>query len=255
MTDRPLVGVRVNRSESRAALTLCHPKGNILTAAMIAALRSALDSLAHRDHLKLITIEGDGADFSFGASVPEHAPDRIRDVLPQMHRLIEDLLEAPAVTAAIVRGRCLGGGFELALACDLIFAARTAQVGLPEITLGVFPPAAAALLPARIGYTRATRAIVTGEVDWKDTGLVEVVAPPEALEGEVERWAASHLENKSAAALRHAIKAARLGLLAHVRATLPALERLYLDDLMGTRDAAEGIRAFVEKRAPVWRDE
>ncbi|PYR57647.1 MAG: cyclohexa-1,5-dienecarbonyl-CoA hydratase, partial [Acidobacteria bacterium] len=130
---------------------------------MVQALQSALESIEPNPHLKLITIEGDGPDFSFGASVPEHAPDEIARVLPEMHALIERLLDAPAVTAAIVRGRCLGGGFELALACDFIFAAADAVMGLPEIALGVFPPAASALLPVRIGAARATRAIVTGE--------------------------------------------------------------------------------------------
>src|SRR4029453_2941420 len=91
------------------------------------------------------------------------APDQIGAVLPAMNRLIEDLLDAPAVTAAVVRGRCLGGGFELALACDFIFAADDAMLGLPEIALGVFPPAGAALLPVKVGGAQALRAIITGE--------------------------------------------------------------------------------------------
>jgi cyclohexa-1,5-dienecarbonyl-CoA hydratase len=257
-TDGALVGVRISRTRDRAALTIRHPKGNIVTAAMVASLQAALESMAGNPHLKLITIEGDGADFSFGASVPEHAPDRIGEVLPAMHRLVERLLEAPAVTAAVVKGRCLGGGFEIALACDLIFASDSAQFGLPEVALGVFPPAAAALLPARVGVARATRAIVTGEsrsaAEWRAAGLVEIVAPAKNLEDEVERWFAVHLQPRSAAALRHAVAAARLGLLAHVRATLPALERLYLNELMQTSDAVEGIAAFIEKRPARWTD-
>src|SRR5687767_7013421 len=125
---------------TRAAFTISHPKGNIITAEIVDALRAGLESIADNPHLKLITIEGAGRDFSFGASVPEHAPDRIGAVLPAFHALIDDVLTAPAVTAAVVRGRCLGGGFELALACDFIFAELKATVGLPEIALGVFPP-------------------------------------------------------------------------------------------------------------------
>ena len=162
------------------------------------------------------------------------------------------------MTAAIVRGRCLGGGFEIALACDVIFASDTAQLGLPEVKLGVFPPAGAALLPARVGIARATRAIVTGEsrsaTFWQTAGLVELVAAPEYLETAVERWFLEHLAPKSAAAIRHAAAAVRQGLLAHVRATLPRLERLYLDDLMRTADAVEGIAAFMERRPPKWKD-
>jgi cyclohexa-1,5-dienecarbonyl-CoA hydratase len=253
-----MVSVRFNHDRSRAAFRIFHPTGNILTEAIVQALRPALEQVAQNPHLKLITIEGEGADFSFGASVPEHAPDQIARVLPQMHALVEELLEAPAVTAAVVRGRCLGGGFELALACDLIFAADDAMFGLPEIRLGVFPPAASVLLPLRAGYARATRAILSGDSrparDWADAGLIELIAPPAELESRVDAWFAEHLAPKSAAALRHAAAAVRAGLLWHVRETLPGLERLYLEDLMRTDDAAEGVDAFIQKRAPQWRD-
>ena len=252
------VGVAFNPDRSRAAFTLFHEKGNIVTAEMVAALRSALEAISDNPHLKLITIQGAGSDFSFGASIPEHAPDRIGAVLPEMHRLVDDLLDAPAVTAALVRGRCLGGGFELALACDVIFASSDAVFGLPEIALGVFPPAASALLPLRIGAARATRAILTGEsrpaAEWREHGLLEFVVEVESLEAEVDRWYAMHLAPRSAAALRHAALAARSDLSARVRQTLPALERLYLDDLMRTHDAAEGIAAFLARRTPDWKN-
>ncbi len=255
---RSPVAVAWNREDTRAALTIFHPKGNIVTADMVAALRAALDELATNPRLKLITIEGAGPDFSFGASIPEHAPGQIESVLPDMHRLVMDLLDAPAVTAAAVRGRCLGGGFELALACDFICAADDAVFGLPEIALGVFPPAGAALLPLRIGAARATRAIVTGEsqpaVEWLKTGLLELTAPATELEAAVDRWFAQHLAGRSAAALRHAVLAARMDLSSRVAQTLPMLERLYLSDLMRTADAAEGIDAFMNRRTPSWKD-
>src|SRR5204862_2146916 len=135
------------------------------------ALARALETLAENPRLKLVTIEGAGADFSFGASIPEHAPAEIGRVLPEFHALIDALLDLPVATAALVRGRCLGGGFEIALACDFIFAEQSAVFGLPEIALGVFPPAAAALLPPRAGPARATSAIITGKLipasDWQ----------------------------------------------------------------------------------------
>ena len=250
------VSVSFNDNQTRAAFTLFHPTGNIVTAEMVAALRAALEAAAQNPHLKLITIEGAGTDFSFGASIPEHAPDRIATVLPDMHRLVEDLLEVPAVTAAVVRGRCLGGGFELALACDFIFAEESAVFGLPEVALGVFPPAASALLPPRVGYAAATAAIVTGDTrtaaEWQSQSLVSMTAKTGRLAAAVDDWFARHLERKSAAALRYAAAAARMGLLAHVRDVLPRLERLYLDDLMRTQDAAEGIAAFLQKRSPNW---
>jgi cyclohexa-1,5-dienecarbonyl-CoA hydratase len=253
------LSVAFNGDRTRAAFTIYHPKGNIITADLVAAMRSALDSMAENPHLKLISIEGAGADFSFGASIPEHASGQIERVLPEMHALIYELLEAPAPTAAVVRGRCFGGGFELALACDFIFAARGASFALPEIALGVFPPAASALLPLRAGHARGTQAILTGAAvpaaGWEGAGLVEVLAEDEArLTEAVESWCAAHLAAKSAAALRHAATAARMGLLAQVRDVLPKLERLYLDDLMRTQDAVEGIDAFLARRAPLWTD-
>jgi cyclohexa-1,5-dienecarbonyl-CoA hydratase len=250
--------VAFNSDRTRAAFTLIHPKGNIITADTIAALSAALDSVADHPHLKFLTVEGDGSDFSFGASVPEHTAEQIGRVLPAMHQLIHAWLDLPVVTAAIVRGRCLGGGFELAMACDFIFASEDATLGLPEIALGVFPPAASAILPARIGAARATSAILTGTARsaaaWRELGLVERVSSAASLAADVDAWFNEHLATRSAAALRHAVAAARLGLRAHVREVLPQLEGLYLDELMQTEDASEGVAAFLENRAPRWTD-
>jgi cyclohexa-1,5-dienecarbonyl-CoA hydratase len=252
------VQVAFNPDLTRAALRLFHPKGNIVTADVIRALERAVETLAENQHLKLVTIEGAGADFSFGASIPEHAPAEIGRVLPEAHALIYSLLDLPVVTAALVRGRCLGGGFEIALACDFIFAEQSAVFGLPEVTLGVFPPAASALLPPRVGTARATSAIVTGKsipaADWQQAGLLESVVPDGTLDAEVDRWFEAHLQPKSSVALRYAAAAARRSLRRHVRKLLPKLEQLYLTDLMQTHDAAEGIAAFLEKRAPKWTD-
>jgi cyclohexa-1,5-dienecarbonyl-CoA hydratase len=252
------VNVSFNASRSRAAFQWLHPKGNVLTCETMAKLRGALAHLTDNPHLKLLTIEGAGDDFSFGASIPEHAPPYIEQSLTEMHGLIVDLIEVPVVTAAVVRGRCLGGGFEVALACDLLFAADDARFALPEIKLGVFPPAASVLLPARAGLSRAMPAILTGEERpaqfWKDAGLVTLMAPAAVLDAEVDRWFEEHLAAKSAAALRHAAAAARAVLLEGVRTALPAAERLYLEDLMRTHDAIEGVDAFLSKRPPRWTD-
>ena len=252
------VRIALSPDRSRAAVRLFHPKGNIITEEMIRALSAALEGAGRNPDLKLITIEGAGGDFSFGASIPEHAPGEIGRVLPLAHALIESLLDVPAVTAAVVRGRCLGGGFEIALACDFIFAESSAVFGLPEIALGVFPPAASALLPARVGAARAAGPILTGApasaVEWERAGLVSLVTADGRLQDEVDRWFDRHLAGRSASALRYAAAAARALVAQQVRAVLPELERLYLADLMKTADAIEGVAAFSEKRPPTWKN-
>jgi cyclohexa-1,5-dienecarbonyl-CoA hydratase len=258
MTSGPALRVAESSDGTRAAITLIAGKGNIITESLIGMIDVSLDDLASLPHLKLLTIEAAAPDFSFGASIPEHAPGEIERVLPRAHALIEKLLVFPAPTAAVVCGRCLGGGFELALACDFIFAEEGAVFALPEIALGVFPPAAAALLPSRVGAARATAAVVTGASlsaeQWRHAGLVEHVSRQGELAADVDRWFAGHLAGRSAEALRHAVAAARLGLRQHVGTLLPQLERLYLDTLMQTHDAREGVAAFLAKRAPRWSD-
>lgn len=235
-------------------LILDQPKGNVISTALIADLETALSTVP--SSIKLVTIEGAGDHFSYGASVEEHRPGDIDRALPLLHGLVRTLLAVPAPTAAVVRGRCLGGGFELALSCDLLFASSTAQLGVPEIALGVFPPAATALLPLRIGGSQATGAILTGQIrpasHWKESGLIELTAPAEELSASVDHWFAEHLAPRSAAALRCGALANRLAIRQRVETLLPELERFYLETLMRTHDAVEGIEAFLEKRAPNW---
>src|SRR5262249_5912221 len=150
----------------------------------------------------------------------------------------------------------LGGGFEIALACDFIIAADDAVMGLPEVGVGAFPPVGSLLLPLKIGPSRAARAVLTGSPrpvrEWRGTGLVEIIVPRAELAREVARWYTAAFEGHSAAALRRAAIASRLVVMRSIDALLPQVERLYLDDLLSTADAAEGIAAFLEKRPPRW---
>jgi cyclohexa-1,5-dienecarbonyl-CoA hydratase len=237
-------------------LVIDQPKGNILTIAVMRDLRQTLAETASATGIKLVTIEGAGEHFSYGASVEEHRPGAIDTALGELHALVGDLLAVPAPTACVVRGRCLGGAFELALACDFVFAATTAVLGSPEIALGVFPPVAAALLPLRVGASRATSAVITGQPlpaeRWAEAGLIEMIAPPDEIADAVDRWFEANLAGRSAASLSVAAAATRVCTRQYVARVLPTLERLYLDRLMQTSDAVEGIEAFLEKRPPVW---
>jgi cyclohexa-1,5-dienecarbonyl-CoA hydratase len=240
-----------------ARVVLAALKANIVDQAMMADLESAFESLASRRDLKAIVLIGERPNFSFGASVQEHLPEQISGTLTRLHGLLRRIAEAPAPTIAAVRGQCLGGGLELALACDLILAEETAQLGCPEIQLGVFPPAASALLPARIGAGPAASLVLTGASMSGATaaaiGLVARTAGPGQLDAVLAQWLAADFLPRSPSALRYAALAVRRPLMRALEQDLPVIERLYLKDLMSEPDAAEGIRAFLEKRPPRWR--
>lgn len=239
-----------------ARVALATPKANIVDQAMMAALAAAFEDLRNRPQLKVMILTAEGPHFSFGASVQEHLPEHVRNMLPRFSALLGKVLELPAVTLAAVRGQCLGGGFELALACDFIVAEEGAQFACPEIKLAVFPPAAAVLLPARVGVSRAAEVILTGAV-WSaaqaaSAGLIVQTAPQGQLEATVETWIREHLLARSPVALRYGARAARLPLRRALQQDLPQLERMYLDELMAESDAVEGLRAFIENREPHW---
>jgi cyclohexa-1,5-dienecarbonyl-CoA hydratase len=261
--DRPradrVIETIAERGGAWLRVSLSSPPGNLLSHALVATLRQTLASARTRTDLKWLTIEGSGKDFSFGASIPEHLPDAMPRILPDSHRLLKELLAFPSPTAALVHGRCLGGGFELALACDDIIATPDASLGFPEIRLGAFPPAGAALLPLRVGASRAARAVVTGEPRpaqyWHEAGLLSLAAPHVSLLGAAGDWFDKHLAPRSAVALSHAAEASRTTLRAVAEPAMDTAERQYLDRLLKTADAAEGIQAWIEKRQPAWRNQ
>ncbi len=235
---------------------LAAPKANILDLDMMEALGAAFQDLRNRPELRVMILTSDGPHFSFGASVEEHLPEHVETMFARFRGLLGQLLELPMVTIAAVCGQCLGGGFELALACDFIIAEEGAAFACPEIKLAVFPPAAAALLPVRIGASRTAELVLTGAA-WTASqaaaaGLVVRTAPPSQLKTTVDAWIGDHFLPRSAAALRHAVRAARLPLKRALHQDLPHLERLYIEELMAEPDALEGLRAFLEKRTPRW---
>lgn len=236
-----------------AWIVLNAPKANILDRAMIAELDQAFSECEHR-RLSAIILLAEGPNFSFGASVQEHLPESIAATLAALHGLFRRMGRARAPVIAAVRGQCLGGGFELALACDVILAEESAVFALPEIKLGVFPPAAAALLPVKIGSAAAAHLILTGASAHAEAAasmrLVARVVEAETLEAAIDEMLKADFLPRSVNGLRYAAVASRRAVDRALRDDLPALERLYLDDLMSAAEATEGIRAFLEKRAP-----
>jgi cyclohexa-1,5-dienecarbonyl-CoA hydratase len=236
-------------------LRLGRPKANIIDRVTIAALDGTLFENVGDRRLAAALLDAEGPHFSFGASVEEHRPDRCAALLKGFHRLVLRLMEAPLPVLVAVRGQCLGGGLELALAGHLVFVAPDAALGQPEIKLGVLAPAASCLLPELIGPQRAADLLLSGRSISGDEaasiGLAFRTAP------DPERAALAyfdeHLQQKSGSSLSFAVRAARLDLATRVRAKIAAIERIYLDELMLTHDAVEGLNAFTAKRAPQWQ--
>ena len=255
MTDGPLKSW-LERNEQILRLQLAKPKANIIDAAMIDALSGALESHSTDLRMMAVVLDAEGPNFSFGASVEEHLPGQCAGMLKKLHALITQMIEYPVPIIAAVHGQCLGGGLELACASSLIIAARDTRLGQPEISLAVFAPAASCLLPERIGQSQAEMLLLSGEsVDAEkasQTGLVDQVSdkPTEAALA----WIDANIIGKSASSLRIAVTAARHDYIARIREKLQAVEAMYLDELMKTNDAIEGLKAFLEKRKPVWEN-
>jgi cyclohexa-1,5-dienecarbonyl-CoA hydratase len=256
--DSPAVKVWRERDGRLLRLRLSRPKANVLDAEMVTALDAALAQAVAPGAVALrgVLLDAEGPHFSFGASVQEHLPPTVGAMLKGLHGLLLRMLEYPVPILVAIRGQCIGGGLELASAAHLLFATPDAKLGQPEIVLGVFPPAASCLLPERVGRAAAEDLLLSGRsIDGQEAqriGLVNAaVADPEAA---ALAWFDQHVVKLSAAALRYGTSAARLDVVARVRAKLTALEDLYLTGLMATHDALEGLNAFLEKRPARWED-
>jgi cyclohexa-1,5-dienecarbonyl-CoA hydratase len=246
--------ITVSSDANAYRITLADPPLNILDISMLKELREALARVAPRRHVLIIDAEGDKA-FSAGASVQDHVGDRVVTMLGHFHDCFRLLDKLDIVTVALVRGAALGGGCELALACDFVLASDRAKFGQPEINLGVFPPVAAYQLSRQLAPRKGLELLLTGDsidaATAERLGLVNAVFPLAEFDARADEWL-QRLYKQSASSLRFARRAFRLAQSANFNERLAAVERLYLDELMETHDANEGLNAFVEKRKPVW---
>ena len=236
---------------------LATPKANILDMEKCEILSEIFAKAAEEKGLKAVVIEGEGPHFSFGASVEEHLPENIEAMLHSFHGLFYTMLDASVMTLAAVRGQCLGGGMELAIFCNRVFASPDARLGQPEILLGVLAPVASVMLADRVGRSRAEHLCLSGKsmsaAEGLAIGLVDELADDPG--GAAVDYAREVLLPKSASSLRIAQRAIRGDFADRVRKDLAEAERLFLEELMPTRDAQEGLRAFLEKRDPEWKNE
>ncbi len=240
-----------------AILTLNRPPLNILNIEMMNEINDALKGWLENKDLKAVLIKAKGKHFSAGVDVGEHIGDMAPKMIEAFHGMFRLLHRFEIPTVASVFGSCLGGGCELATFCDMVIAAESAKLGQPEIQVGVFPPIAAHIFPRIIGRKAAMELILSGRVisaqEAYQLGLVNRVVKDDKLEEETEKFV-GQFKSLSPIVIRKTKKAVVLGMMENFEDSLKIIEEVYLDELMKTEDAEEGLKAFLEKRKPVWKN-
>lgn len=251
--------IRFNIDDRVGRITFARPPLNIFNIAMMREIGQALVKCGHERRLVAIVFDADKECRAFcaGVAVEEHVEGTIYQMLDSFHGIFRSLEQIARPTIAVVENPALGGGCELVAACDIVIAGDRSRFGQPEIKLGVFPPVAAVLLPRIVGDKRARELILTGDlIDAQEAaliGLVNHLVPGDQLESKLLE-VLSKLRGLSAAGLEMTRRAIDLGWGRSLHSALEEVENLYLHELMKTKDANEGINAFVEKRKPVWSD-
>lgn len=253
------VELNYTHNGSIAQIVLNDGKGNVLDNKMMNELLDIFRVLSSNKDIKLMTFQGEGKHFSFGASVEEHTKENAASMLQTFHKIFHSIIDMGIPTMAKVSGQCLGGGMELAIACNFMFADKTAAFGQPEVVLGVFPPPASIILPLKIGAARAEELLITGRTIKADEALEmgllnKVFENKDALNKETDEWIEKYIIPKSASSLKYVVKASRDTFNHRLGKGLPVLEQEYVKHLMQTKDANEGINSFLEKRKPVWEN-
>lgn len=248
--------ITLDVQRSGARITLSHPPVNVLDIPMMDELAQALAEIETRHDTPVIVISGAGKGFCAGVDVAAHTPEKVQDMLSRFHGVIRALVATKKVTIAAVHGGCLGGGAELAMVCDLVYTTESATWGFPEIKLGCYPPVAATALAALVGPKHAADLVLTGRTIKGSEAAAIGLANRAVADGELDSVVTQSLEQLaklSPAALALAKRATYAWDSMHFDKGLARAEKIYLEELMQTEDAHEGIKSFMEKRPPVWK--
>ncbi len=250
--------IEVSLENGLGTITLNRPPVNVLNIAMMEEINNALDSWQGDKGLKVVLFKAKGKCFSAGVDVGEHMGDLAPKMIESFHGIFRRMHKLGVLTVASVYSSCLGGGCELAIFCDLVLASEGAKFGQPEIQVGVYPPIAAWIMPRIIGRKAASELIFSGKTisaqEALNIGLINRVVKEEDLEKETEAFIKPYMK-LSSQVLRLTKKAMMSGLRDDLEPSLKLIEEIYLDQLMKTHDAREGLKAFLEKRKPDWKNE
>ena len=238
-------------------ITFNSPPLNILNIKMMKEINSAIRELQSKT-LKLLILDAKGKAFSAGVDVSDHTKEKVHEMITVFHEIITNLYKINAPTVALVHGAALGGGCEIATFCDMVIASEKAKFGQPEIKVGVFPPVAAAVFPKLMGSKKALELLITGEVigaqEAKELGLVNTILPVDTFTEDAEQYLAEKVESNSAIVMQLTKRAFLAGSTKNYGEAIKKIEDIYLDELMKTYDAHEGLAAFLEKRPPAWKN-
>ncbi len=245
----------LNINSSVARIALCHPPLNVIDILMMEELARTLEEIEALSDVSVIVLSGEGKAFSAGVNVADHTPEKVEEMLLKFHRVIHLLVSSKRVTIAAVHGHCLGGGAELAMMCDMVYTTFSALWGFPEIKLACYPPVACTALAALVGQKRAAELILTGctisGAQAAEMGLANRAMSDEELSDVVDATV-QEVVRSSPAVLSITKKAIYAWDSMHFDKGLARAEKIYLEELMKTADADEGVRAFMEKREPQW---
>lgn len=251
------MAVYLEKNDGVARVIIDRPPVNVLDIQTMSEINEALADIQKDSSINVVVIEGKGKAFSAGVDIKDHTVDKVKDMVDTFHKMFHILVDLPQPTIAVVKGSTLGGGCELALFCDFVIAADNTKLGQPEIKVGVYPPIAAFILPRLIGRKKALELVLTGDViDANEAyrlGLVNQVVPEDKLEEATSKFV-SKLAGLSGAVVKLTKRALYLGLDGDFKQVLGKIEDIYLNEVMKTEDAVEGLTAFLEKRAPVWKN-
>ena len=250
--------IEVRFENGLGTITLNRPPVNILNIAMMEEINGVLASWKGKKDLKLVLFDAKGKCFSAGVDVGEHMGDMAPKMIGAFHGIFRLMDKLGIPTVASVYGSCLGGGCELAIFCDLVISSEDAKYGQPEVQVGVFPPIAAQIMPRIIGRKAAMDLILSGRIisaeEAMGMGLINKVVTKDNLNAATQDFCKPYLK-LSAEVLRKTKKAITAGLMDDFEPSLKIIEDIYLEELMPTADAQEGLNAFLEKRKPVWKNE
>jgi cyclohexa-1,5-dienecarbonyl-CoA hydratase len=245
-------------ADGLGTITLSRPPVNVLNIAMMEEINEVLKGWQGKKDLKVVLFNAKGKCFSAGVDVGEHMGDMAPKMIEVFHGMFRLIDKIGIPTVASVYGSCLGGGCELAIFCDLVIASESAKFAQPEILVGVFPPIAAQIMPRIIGRKDAMDLILSGRIisaeEARAMGLVNKVVKQDELESATAEFIKPYLK-LSAEVLRKTKKAMMVGLMDDLEPSLRGIEDIYLNELMSTADAQEGLKAFLEKRKPEWKNE